>query len=130
MISKYGLTALALVVFAAGGCMELGRRPAGYTLTIENPRQVGGTGLPVSSARPGGDSGMDYGEDAPLYRVSKTDTLSGIATRYYGDRRYTYDLYLVNGRLIEETGGLKRGMTLRLPDLEKPTAADVFPARP
>lgn len=130
MISKYGLTAVALAALAAVGCVELGRRPAGYTVTVENPWQVGGAGLPISRARPGGLAGIDYGEDASLYRVSKTDTLPGIAIRHYGDRRYTYDLYIVNGAMLKEAGGLKRGMVLRLPKLDRPTSADIFPARP
>jgi len=123
-------TGLAVAaVLLACGCVELSRRPVSISATVENPWQVGRAGLPISSARPGGLGGVDY-QDAALYRVSKTDTLSGIALRHYGDRRYTYDVYLANGEKIKEAGGLRRGMIIRLPKLEEPTSARVFPARP
>ncbi len=128
-IKAYSL-AMATALLAGSGCTELSRKQTGMNATVENPWQVGRAGLPISQARPGGLGRLNYGEEAMLYRVTKTDTLTDIAIKHYGDRRFTYDIYLVNGTKLKEAGGLRRGIVLKLPKMDEPTSAEVFPARP
>ncbi|MCD6405850.1 MAG: hypothetical protein J7M19_08480 [Planctomycetes bacterium] len=107
--------ALLFVLVVCGGCVELGRRPVtlkpgfGEPLGHRKPR------IAVSIPQPQGLAGWTAGDDDVYYRTSKTDSLVRIAEKFYGDRRYSREIYLVNEDVISSAGGLRRGLVIVLP---------------
>ena len=50
-----------------------------------------------------------------LYDVRKGDTLSSIARRFYGDKKYAQNIFAANRDLLANPNALQVGMTLQLP---------------
>lgn len=112
---------VCLLAAVAAGCVELDRQR-----TALKPRVIGDAalvrkpGVSVSMPDPSGLSGGIPGDSDGLYRVGKTDTLTGIARRFYGDAAYSRYIKERNADLLREAGGLKRGLVIELPRMMKP----------
>lgn len=128
----------AVVLAAVFGCVELKRtNKALAPEIIGDSIKVRKPGVAASMPRAEGLADVKFASIEGFYRVAKTDTLVSITERFYGDTRYMRQLVERNRDIITASGGMKRGMVLVIPKLEKrpgfppdidATAAEVEPA--
>lgn len=80
--------------------------------------EPGGGGAGAAGAGVEGDGvESDAGEPAAVieYRVERGDTLSGIASRFYGSSRWTDFLFQANRDRLRSPGAIRIGQTLVIP---------------
>ncbi len=106
---------LIVCLIICAGCVELERRPFALEPGFGRPLGIRKTPIPVSVPQPEGLGGLTAGDNDVYYRTSKTDSLVRIAEKYYGDRRYSREIYRVNRDVILSAGGLRRGLVIILP---------------
>lgn len=119
-----------IMLAAAGGCISTNREVMSTTTSMENPWEIGATNVPSSLPWGGGRVEAPDRDAWAYYRVGKTDSLTGIAIRYYGDRRYSEDIFLFNKKALQKSGGLRRGMVLILPAIDGMDKPVSFRTRP
>jgi len=107
------LTACALL--QAAGCVELERKRVTFDYTIDGLWTLRRPGEPAAVAPSRGLEGEALPRAESYYRVGKTDTLVNIAERFYGSRLYVRRIRSLNRDQLDRTGGLERGMILKLP---------------
>ena len=117
-LSRIVLVAVCLAALA--GCMEYGRRVVSLQPEITGDVwQIRKPGVVVSEPKPEGLAGEKVAAANSFYRVAKTDTLVSLAQKFYGDRRYARDIYELNRDTITRAGGLKRGLVILLPEIDR-----------
>ena len=121
---------LVLAVCALGGCTKGAARQRLVVGFTENPLQIGHAGPDVLPPRPLGLGGYRPRGDEAYYRVSKTDTFTTIAIKFYGHARYYSELFFANEGRLAEAGGLKRGLIIVLPTMADGARPRTPTARP
>jgi len=107
---------LAMALLCMAGCT----REVNRTSRLGSyPMEIGSAGTPLALRHQGSLRDWQYSGDVLYYRVSKTDTVAGIAVKFYGNRDRSLEVYAANKEVLKDAGGLKRGMILALPVLEQ-----------
>ena len=113
-------TRLALLAPASTGSLAAPTRPGAQTVSFAAPPPLppAETRTPAASAAAGGTSSATTGPAASGVRthvVQTGDTLSRIATRYYGDAKRWNEIVEANREVIPSPDRLAVGMTLKIP---------------
>jgi nucleoid-associated protein YgaU len=113
-------TRLALLAPASTGSLAAPTRPGTQTVSFAAPPPLppAETRTPAASAAAGGTSSATTAPAASGVRthvVQTGDTLSRIATRYYGDAKRWNEIVEANREVIPSPDRLAVGMTLKIP---------------
>jgi nucleoid-associated protein YgaU len=113
-------TRLALLAPASTGSLAAPTRPGAQTVSFAAPPPLppAETRTPAASAAAGGTSSATTGPAASGVRthvIQTGDTLSRIATRYYGDAKRWNEIVEANREVIPSPDRLAVGMTLKIP---------------
>ncbi len=118
---EYGSTRYWTAIAQANALMDPNRlRPGREILIPLDPTNVQGREVVVDEPADGGEPSREVERPAPAptaieYRVSRGDTLSGIAQRFYGSSRWTDFLFQANRDRLASPGAIRVGQTLLIP---------------